>query len=471
MFVDEAAEQNGCSFRIRCVASAEPKYDPRDPSTSVLVQLLQEHLSAFDDAVESGSERALPAFVRNALEAVRDCGDFLAGFIRLRCGSCETDRILPFSCKVSVCASCAGRRMSDTAAWLVDRVLLPKARWRQYVLTFPPELAVGLCFRSELAGAVTRLCMRVLSEFQRGRADSDAAGVAHSAGVVWIQRFSDGAGCWLHLHVLAPDGVFRELPYSLAAPFEPQPPPTPSEAAELVRRIATRVHRLLRRRATVAPDDPLLERCARQPATPIRKPTPAPSRTRRPNPLRTEHHGFTLHASTSAPPHDTEALERLCRYVARPAIPAKRVRLLPDGRVVFTLKRPRRGVSSYVFHPIAFLARVAALIPPPFFNTVRYFGALSSASPLRRFIVPRPPQPSPNRPTAPPRPKHMRHCDLIQRVFLADVTTCPCGGSFQQIAVILDPDVAQAVAAAIILSAAGDAAAARGPPAPGRARL
>ena len=278
--------------------------------------------------------------------------------------------------------------MSDTAAWLVDRVLFRAARWRQYVITFPAPLAVGLCFRAELTTAVTNVCMRVLFEHQRGRAKTDAPGLPRPAAVVWLQRFSDGAGAWLHLHILAPDGVFRQLPRTLEVPFEPQPEPTPAEVRALVRRIADRVTRLLERRAATASDDALLERCATQPAKAIRRPTPLTGRARAPNPLRAEYQEFTLHAATSAPPNSPDPLERLCRYMGRPPIPSKRLRRLEDGRIEFTLKRPRRGVTKLVFEPVAFLARLAALIPRPGQNLIRYFGGLSAASPIRARILP-----------------------------------------------------------------------------------
>lgn len=45
-----------------------------------------------------------------------------------------------------------------------------------------------------------------------------------------MQQFSDGAGQWMHLHVLAVDCVFHERSHSLAVSFSPQPPPTQPEA-------------------------------------------------------------------------------------------------------------------------------------------------------------------------------------------------------------------------------------------------
>ena len=51
------------------------------------------------------------------------------------CPTCGVDRLLPFSCKGrGFCPSCTGRRMSDTAAHLVDRVF-PEVPVRQWVLS------------------------------------------------------------------------------------------------------------------------------------------------------------------------------------------------------------------------------------------------------------------------------------------------------------------------------------------------
>ena len=176
---------------------------------------------------------ACPMHVLRELRGLAACGDFTRGFIRLQCSGCRVDRVVPFSCKGRLCISCGARRMADTAAHLVDRVLRPDVGWRQWVITFPAELAVGLCFQAELAAAVTRLCARTLSDFQSRRSNPDAPGRPRPAAIAFIQRFSDGLGPWFHIHFLLPDGVFRQLPQSLDVPFEHHPPPTPREV-ELV---------------------------------------------------------------------------------------------------------------------------------------------------------------------------------------------------------------------------------------------
>jgi hypothetical protein len=46
----------------------------------------------------------------------------------------------------------------------------------------------------------------------------------------------------------------------------------------------------------------------------------------------------------------------------------------------------------------------------------------------------------------------MKRADLLARVFGFNVLACPCGGHFRPIAVITQPDVIQAVLAAMVLS-------------------
>jgi hypothetical protein len=359
--------------------------------------------------------------------------------------------------------------MAERAAWLVDRVLRNDIGWRQIVVTLPAPLAVGLGFHADLASRITRLCARAISEFQRQRAPADPmSGIPRSAAVVWPQRFADGLGPWWHLHFLVPDGVFRESPGTLQTPFECQPPPTPDEVRDLVRCIARRITRLLARHAATEPDHPLLLRCSQQPASPVRgNASPPPTRSRRPDPLCAEHDGFTVHAATSVPPNRVDQLERLVRYLARPPISNKRLRVRDDGRIELTLKRARRGgVRQFILDPVAFVARLAALIPRPGRHSVRYFGCLSAGSPNRRFVVPKPALTTAGRPAAPSRPKTMAWPDLMQRVFQIDVLACPCGGRLRMIATILNPDIIESIAAAIILSSQAPA---RAPPARGPA--
>jgi hypothetical protein len=74
-----------------------------------------------------------------------------------------------------------------------------------------------------------------------------------------------------------------------------------------------------------------------------------------------------------------------------PPVPANRVHLRADGKVIFDLKRTWKGnVLQLVFEPLAFLARLAALVPPPRFHLTTFFGIFSSGCLYRSLVVPVP---------------------------------------------------------------------------------
>jgi hypothetical protein len=51
--------------------------------------------------------------------------------------------------------------------------------------------------------------------------------------------------------------------------------------------------------------------------------------------------GFSLHAGVSTKAHQREKLERLCRYVSRPAVSEKRLALTSNGNIRYQPGRPR----------------------------------------------------------------------------------------------------------------------------------
>ncbi len=53
--------------------------------------------------------------------------------------------------------------------------------------------------------------------------------------------------------------------------------------------------------------------------------------------------GFSLHAGVAAEAHESHKLEKLCRYITRPAISEQRLSISPQGRVRYQLKTPWRN--------------------------------------------------------------------------------------------------------------------------------
>ena len=76
--------------------------------------------------------------------------------------------------------------------------------------------------------------------------------------------------------------------------------------------------------------------------------------------------GFSVHANVAIEARDRIRLERLIRYAARPAVATERLSALPDGRLLYRLKRTwRDGTSAVIFERQDFMAKLAVLVPAP----------------------------------------------------------------------------------------------------------
>jgi hypothetical protein len=86
--------------------------------------------------------------------------------------------------------------------------------------------------------------------------------------------------------------------------------------------------------------------------------------------------GFSVHAGVCVPARDRIRLERLLRYAARPPLSNERLSLLPDGKLLYQLKRRWSDGTTHVsYEPMELIERLAALVPPPRFNITRYYVA------------------------------------------------------------------------------------------------
>jgi hypothetical protein len=382
-----------------CPLPCPSPYTPRAATDTVLYDIVRAELEPFLAAARA-AEVALPPYVEAELRAFLRCGVLACGFGRARCEACGFDRLVPFSCKRrGVCSSCGGRRMSETAAEQVTR-LWPAVPVRQWVLSLPWALRLPVARDPGLLTKVSRIFFEAVRDRLRQRVvgvEAADEGVRREIGAVtFVQRFGSALNLNPHLHVLVVDGVFLCREDGATPRFVPTPPPTRRELAAVLQTVAARVARIQK----VGADDDLgplrSVAAARGTFTRMRDADeadgPAP---REPEGFRggagVEHAGFNLHAGVRVAADDRTGLERLCRYVARPAVCAERVALREDGTVTYRLKTPRRsGETHRVMRPEEFLARLVALIPPPRFPLVRYHGVFAPNSPWRGAIVPGP---------------------------------------------------------------------------------
>ena len=114
------------------------------PEQTTLYGLVQQHAETFFAQTEAATGASLPQFVRDEFDAFLECGILAHGFLRLRCGDCGHDKLVAFSCKRrGFCPSCGARRMSQTAAHLVEHVI-PHVPVRQWVWCLPFRLPIQL---------------------------------------------------------------------------------------------------------------------------------------------------------------------------------------------------------------------------------------------------------------------------------------------------------------------------------------
>jgi hypothetical protein len=176
--------------------------------------------------------------------------------------------------------------------------------------------------------------------------------------VTFIQRFGDGLLLNVPFHLFVLDGVYAPRGDGCAR-FHALPPPTQEEIAALVHTLAQRIVRLLERRGLakdadpedadpLARDQPLL--ASLYGASVTRRIATGPRAGRRverqgdridvdalprlSGPRCASASGVSLHANVTIPARDRARLERLCRYVARPALASQRLSRLPDNKLL-----------------------------------------------------------------------------------------------------------------------------------------
>ncbi|MBM3739343.1 MAG: IS91 family transposase [Acidobacteria bacterium] len=291
--------------------------------------------------------------------------------------------------------------------------------------------------------------------------------VRRAGAVTLIQRFGSAANLNIHLHCLVLDGVYRRTGGEPV--FQEARAPTGEELQGLLEKIIARLMKGLIRLGYLAEEEGMSYLADLDPDNPL-TPLQAASCTYRialgPRAgqkvlgLRTvpgrdgrssatvlcaDAHGFSLHAGVRCGTHQRKALERLCRYITRPAIANERLKQDGSGNVVLQLKSPwRDGTTHLGMTPLEFLQPLAALVARPRLHLTRFHGVLAPNAELRAAVVPGPARSTsvPSDEQAHGAPARMGWARLLKRVFDLDLEHCPqCGGAFRIIAAIEAPEV------------------------------
>jgi hypothetical protein len=460
------------------MAPAFATYAPRDPSQTVLYTVIAEHLETFLASLADDPEATgLPAYVQQEFYDYLQCGILAHGFLRLGCDTCHKELLVPFSCKRrGFCPSCAGRRMAQTAAHLVEQVI-PWVPTRQWVVSMPIPLRYWMASSQDLMAKVHTIIRRSIGQYYVNQAVQRGIerAAVHPGSVTFIQRFGSALNLNLHFHVICLEGVYLERTDQGRTPrFLPGEPPTDTDIAAVVQKISQRVIRKLRRLG-------YLEEGMESPVAtgydPLRDTAPELARTmaasvqqrlaygeragqqvrrigagfgsegeapRLTGPHCASVNGFSLHANTSIPAHRRDQLERLIRYTARGAVSLERLQEDANGDLVYTFTHPwSDGTTGITLSPLELLEKLAALVPLPHVHLVRYGGCLAPHSHLRGAILPTPRQQGLAEPEACPTAPGWSWARLLHRVFGLEMATCPLcqRGVLRLIAVITQGEV------------------------------
>src|SRR5437016_4868596 len=394
------------------MAPAIATYEPRDPSRTVLYKVIADHLATFLASFEADPDATgLPAYVEREFYDYLQCGILAHGFLRLGCDTCHKELLLPFSCKRrGFCPSCAARRMAQTGAHLVERVI-PWVPTRQWVVSVPIPLRYWMASSQDLTAMVHTIIRTTIGQYYVNKAVTRGFERANiqPGSVTFIQRFGSAINLNLHFHCVFLEGVYLDRTEEGLTPrFVTGEPPTDADIAAVITKISHRVMRKLRQLgyleagldATVATDyDPLRDdapELARTMAASVQQRIAFGERTgqqvrrigagfgsegERPllsGALCASVHGFSLHANTQVPAHRRDQLERLIRYTARGAVSLERLEQDANGDLVYTFTHPwSDGTPGIRLSTVALLEKLAALEPLPRVDSVRYGGCLA----------------------------------------------------------------------------------------------
>src|SRR5919109_1128675 len=234
------------------MAPAVATYEPHDPSRTVLYKVIAAHLETFLASLDADPDaKGLPDSVQREFYDYLQCGILAYGFLRLGCESCKKEVLLAFSCKRrGFCPSCAGRRMAQTAAHLVEGVI-PWVPTRQWVVSVPIPLRYWMASSQDLTATVHTIIRTTIGQYyvnqavQRGHERA----TVHPGSVTFRQRFGSALNVHLHFHILFLEGVYLDrTAVGLKPHFLAVEPPSHADVAEAVQKISRRVIRSPRRR-------------------------------------------------------------------------------------------------------------------------------------------------------------------------------------------------------------------------------
>lgn len=432
------------------------QYTRRKPEDGILYNAVCQEWPKICAASKADNDgRGLPDFIEDAVDDYLKCGILKHGFVVVKCGQCRQAQAVAFSCKQrGICNSCDGKRMVEFGAQIVDSVI-PRVRVRQWVATFPNDIRYMMAWNFEFRGAILRAVMRGLERHYIAQAAKKGVKNAKYAAVSVQQRMDSSARLNTHFHILVADGVWHETDKGVE--FVPAPPLKQHVVQQVFEDILKRIDRQIAKLPdpieepgqTLRQRDPafaLLLRNAMLGFQTTGKDIGKPQQVEfgKGAPKIKPHGrncvtggGFSLHANRTIAPQDREGLEKLARYLCRPAVPASRLEYVENPKDGKTIRIHLKtvwagGITSVLVTPMDLTIRTLAQIPLPFRKNVNYFGCFASNAKLRAQVVVAGDKPKARRKkscTIKDESTRLTWAEALKRTWGWDLLKCSCGGT------------------------------------------
>jgi hypothetical protein len=419
-------------------------YVARTPSKTPLHKIVREHYTqVFSDKEKNGV--TMPFHLEREFRKYLTCGILAHGMARFQCPVCQKEKFVAFSCKGrTLCPSCSGRRMADTAKHLVEEVI-PPVSVRQWVLSMPYAHRFLLAKRPEFLRRALAIYHRAINQFYLKEARALKLKNPKVGAISVIQRFGGSLALNVHFHTIYMDGVFFENNAG-GETFE-EIIPSHEDIVKLTGILKSRLNRAMEKELDVWSDDDeslsLIQSTSVQNRdenfrAPIQvgKSCDPPFQEFKGTRCCYDN-GFSLHAKVKILGSLRDSLEHLCRYVMRGPIANERVSYEETGQVRLKLKTPYSdGTTHLEFTPEQFIKRIIALIPPPRQNMIRYVGVFGARHKKRAEITAK--AMSKKDKTKKKKIYRTPWAELLKHVFRYEVELCDhCGTKLKLVACIV----------------------------------
>jgi hypothetical protein len=283
--------------------------------------------------------------VADTLVRYLDCGDYSNGCLRVSCTNraCGYDVFVPFSCKRSICPSCAQRRSLEFAEF-VNAEVLEQVPYRHVVFTVPKALRRAFLRDRNLLHELGRCAWATLC---RGLSVAVNDRQARPGALLSRAPSGDLGNPHPHLHTIVSCGAW--VGGGRGEGFLPWPVHLKGEhLEELFRR---KVLALLVRR----------DRLAQSTADRLMQWSPT---------------GFSVWLGDPIYPHEVESRLRLARYLVKPSIALNRMEY--DAKTCMVKYTSVSQGRSRTLTALDFMADLVIHISDPHEHSVSYLGRCST---------------------------------------------------------------------------------------------